>query len=150
MAFDIEKFKKFFNFRKPNIALEGEGAPNAAHVPEDAAVKCEKCRAIAPKSALSDALYICPKCGFHMKVGARERILFTADPDTFEELDAELGSVNRLEFPGYDEKLEKARQHSGENEGVVTGVCCVGGHKIGIFAMDYRFMMGSMGAVVGE
>lgn len=150
MAFDIEKFKKFFNFRKPNIALEGEGAPNAAHVPEDAAVKCEKCRAIAPKSALSDALYICPKCGFHMKVGARERILFTADPDTFEELDAELGSVNRLEFPGYDEKLEKARQHSGENEGVVTGVCCVGGYKIGIFAMDYRFMMGSMGAVVGE
>lgn len=149
MAFDIEKFKKFF-FRKPNIALEGEENGSQTHVPEDAAVKCEKCKGIVPTGTLSANAYICPKCGFHHKIGARDRILMTADPDSFVESDADLVSTNRLDFDGYDAKLEKAKTQSGENEGVVTGTCTIAGNKTDVFAMDHRFMMGSMGHVVGE
>lgn len=149
MGFDIEKFKKFF-FRKPNIALEGEGDAGDTHIPEDAALKCEKCRAILIKSELESSLNVCPKCGHHLKLGARARILSVADEGTFEELNAALEAYNRLDFPGYDEKLAKAKEQSGEKEGVVTGVCAVNGSPAAVFAMDYRFMMGSMGAVVGE
>ena len=81
-------------------------------------------------------------------MGARERISFNFDG--FEELLAEVTGENLLQFPGYDEKLEKSRAASSEKEAVVCGTALSGGHKVAVFAMDYRFMMGSMGHAVGE
>ncbi len=72
------------------------------------------------------------------------------DKRSFIELDANLESKNILDFPEYDEKLQAAKEKSRENEGVICGVATIDGHKACIFAMDSNFMMGSMGAVVGE
>lgn len=148
MGFDL---KKFF-FRKPKIELEGaenlEGIENSGVVPEKLATKCDKCRAILLSEELEKNLMVCPKCGFHFKVSARGRI--KAMGGSFTELFDELETTNVLDFPGYEEKLEKARAASGEKEGVVCGVWENDGVSAMVFAMDYRFMMGSMGAVVGE
>ena len=75
---------------------------------------------------------------------------YSADKRRFTEFDREMESRNILSFPEYDEKLSAAREKSREQEGVICGVAEIGGHKTCIFAMDGNFMMGSMGAVVGE
>jgi acetyl-CoA carboxylase carboxyl transferase subunit beta len=72
------------------------------------------------------------------------------DDGTFQEFDAALSGKNPLDFPGYDEKLQKSREDSGEKEAVLTGAAEIGGKKCALFIMERAFMMGSMGAVVGE
>jgi acetyl-CoA carboxylase carboxyl transferase subunit beta len=93
---------------------------------------------------------ICPECGYHFKISARERLSLVADEGTFVELDADLQSVNRLDFPEYDKKLVNAMKSSGEKEAVVSGVASIGGYKTAICVMESAFIMGSMGCVVGE
>ena len=72
------------------------------------------------------------------------------DKRSFIEMDRDMESRNILDFPGYEEKLVAAREKSRENEGVICGEATIGGSRVCIFAMDSNFMMGSMGAVVGE
>ncbi len=141
-----------FRFRKPKNALEDGGVSGDAQpsVPDELYTACPACRAMTPVDALKDALFVCEKCAHHHRVGARTRISMTVDAGSFEELDADLMSLNPLDFPGYEEKLKKARAQSGEPEGVVTGLAKVGGAPCLIFAMDSAFMMGSMGTAVGE
>lgn len=148
MSFE-ETIRKFF-FRKPKIELEGDGDKNKPVVPDKVTVRCESCRQILLSNALSDNLQVCPKCGYHYKMGARERIEKLADENSFEEMFSLVESGNALSFPHYDEKLKKAQADSGEKEGVICGSIKVDGVKTAIFAMDYRFMMGSMGTAVGE
>lgn len=112
-------------------------------------VHCKKCNAETPIAEIVANGYIC-SCGEYLRMLAKARIAATADDDSFEELYAELVSANLIDFPEYDEKLEKAKKTSGLNEGVVCGKCTIGGEKCAIFAMDSNFMMGSMGTVVGE
>lgn len=146
MGFDI---RKFF-FRKPNIALEGQENKGSASVPEKAAVKCEKCKTVILSDDLASVGNVCTKCGHHFKIGARERLKFIADDGEFTELFSDVTGGNPLDFPGYDEKLEKARKESGESEAVVCADMTIGGRRAAVFAMDYRFMMGSMGGAAGE
>ena len=146
MGFDI---RKFF-FRKPNIALEGGEDDASAFVPEKAAIKCEKCKTLILSDDLNANGKVCAKCGYHFKMGARERIKYIADEGEFEELFADVTAGNRLDFPDYDDKLEKARAASGENEAVVCGEAKIGGINAVCFAMEPKFMMGSMGAAAGE
>ena len=96
----------------------------------------------APLSALSASV--------QQRLSARGRIGDLIDSGTFYELDKDLSSNNVLDFPGYDEKLEAARRNSGEVEAVITGVAYLNNMPVAVFAMDPRFMMGSMGRVVGE
>lgn len=120
---------------------------------EDNAVKtkvCKKCGAEIPYEQLKDNYMICPSCGAYMRMGARERLDIIVDENSFKEIDKSLKSRNRLDFPEYNEKLEKAVQVSRLNEGVVCGLGRIEGVKCGIFVMDSNFMMGSMGSVVGE
>lgn len=146
MGFDI---RKFF-FRKPKIALEGQENETSASVPEKAAIKCDKCKSLILSDDLESGAYVCPKCGCHFKIGARDRLGLIADGGEFEELFGDIVGENPLGFPGYEEKLEKARKASGEKEAVVCGVLSVCGRKAVAFAMDHRFMMGSMGSAAGE
>ncbi len=113
-------------------------------------VTCKKCQKSISVSKVRKNNFVCPECGHYFNVRARRRILMLTDKRSFVELFADLSSRNILNFPGYDEKLEAAREKSRENEGVVCGVATIEGHKVCIFAMDAYFMMGSMGAVVGE
>ena len=110
-------------FRKPKNELEyqGESKQQRPSVPDNLYVSCPECKQTLLKAEVEENSFVCPKCGYHFKLQARRRIQLLADPDSFQELDAGLQPVNRLDFPGYDEKLLAAQQKSGELEGVI---CC--------------------------
>ena len=139
-------------FRKPKNELEyQEGSvKQKPSVPEDLYLSCPECKYAMLKQTLEDGFAVCPKCGHHMKLSARKRIYMLTDKDSFMELDAELTSENKLEFPGYDEKLSKAQHSSGELEGVLCGTATINGYPVAMFVMEPDFILGSMGAVVGE
>lgn len=112
--------------------------------------KCPGCKEILIKKALMQNLKVCPKCDFHFRLGARERIESLIDEDSFIELNAELISNNPLGFPTYDEKLEEAIKKTSLKEAVVTGQGLIMDRKVMLCVMDSHYMMGSMGTIVGE
>lgn len=117
---------------------------------KDADVACPKCAKTSKHSVLFDNAMICPDCGTYLRMGARERIALITDNDSFIEYDGDLKSQNPIQFPDYDAKIKKAVKDSGLNEGVVCGTAQIDGFPCAIFVMDSKFMMGSMGTVVGE
>lgn len=137
------KFKSLF--LKPNNELE-----DSENKAKSRMITCKKCEKQVAVQKIRNNDFICPYCGAYFPVRARRRILMLTDKRSFVELDRELSSRNILGFPGYDEKLRTAKEKSRENEAVVCGVATIGGRKVCLFSMDAQFMMGSMGAVVGE
>ena len=113
-------------------------------------VKCPGCRRIIDQEKLSENLDVCPRCGHHLRLSARRRILATVDAGSFEEWDRALEARDFLDFPGYKEKLDTARAKTGEADAVVCGRATIGGRACALFVMNADFMMGSMGSVVGE
>ncbi len=115
--------------------------------------KCSHCNELIHKNELDDSLSCCPKCDYHYRLTANQRIALLADEGTFEELFTKLHATDPLEFVDsmpYPERIEKAKESSGHNEAVLTGRCRVGGHPICLAVFDFSFMGGSMGSVVGE
>ena len=98
---------------------------------------------------MEENLHVCTKCNHHFRMIGRDRVEMLADKDTFVEFDADLSSHNILDFPGYDEKLEKARK-TGAKESVICGECKMNGIDTVLCVMDPTFMMGSMGVITGE
>lgn len=139
-------------FRKPKNKLEtqGEGKRQKPTVPDDMYISCPECRHTLLKAEVEENSYVCPKCGYHFKLQARRRIQLLVDEGSFVEMDADRMPSNPLEFPGYDEKLTRAMQQSGENEGVICGTATIQGYETALFVMDPAFILGSMGTVVGE
>lgn len=113
-------------------------------------VKCPGCRRIIDLEQLEASHDVCPRCGHHMRLGARKRLEATVDAGSFEEWDAELEAADILAFPGYIEKLQRAQRSTGDKDAVLCGRATIGGEPCAIFIMDGDFMMGSMGSVVGE
>ena len=140
-----------FAFRKPKNELESdEGeSKNVPFVPEEMWIKCPKCNTMLLTTDMEENLHVCTKCNHHFRMNGRDRVEMLADKDTFVEFDADLSSHNILDFPGYDEKLEKARK-TGAKESVICGECKMNGIDTVLCVMDPTFMMGSMGHVVGE
>lgn len=132
-------------FLKANNELEYGGNRNRSRK-----VTCKNCQKDISVAKIRKNNFVCPNCGHYFTVRARRRILMLTDKRSFVELCREFESKNILGFPEYDSKLQAAKDKSRENEGVICGEATVGGHKCCIFAMDANFMMGSMGAVVGE
>ena len=134
-------------FRSPQNELE-KGGKEA----EDEGIRnaCPHCGVLLPLSEQQENLNVCTACGYHFRVGPRDRIAYLADEGTFQELDGDLKSRDLLDFPGYDQKLRNAKLASREKEGVVCGTARVDGEPCALFFMDPNFMMGSMGTVVGE
>ena len=120
------------------------------NVPNQLLILCPKCKSILFKSELENKMKVCWECGHHFRIPARKRLDLILDGTSFKEHDKELSSNNILAFPGYEEKLAKAKKESGEVEGVICGEGTIEGIKCAIFAMEPFFMMGSMGAVIGE
>lgn len=115
--------------------------------------KCPECDAPAYKKELLNNLNVCPKCDFHLSLTAHQRISLFIDEGTFQEHDAGLSSKDPLEFRGpktYKEKLEEDQKRTGLKDAVITGSGKLNGHPVGIAVTDSRFIMGSMGSVVGE
>ncbi|MCE5342071.1 MAG: acetyl-CoA carboxylase carboxyl transferase subunit beta [Eubacteriales bacterium] len=134
-------------FKKPNNRLEGE--QEAARDAEPTVV-CAECKDTLPRAAVAGTDFVCPRCGTPLAMGARERIRWLTDEGSFQETETGHRAVDRLGFPGYAEKLVKAQRDSGEPEGVLTGLAAVDGEPCALFVMEPYFIMGSMGAVVGE
>ncbi len=136
-------------FRSPQNELEKGGKP----VPEeDAGIRtaCPHCGAQLPLSELQDNLQVCTACGYHFRIGPRDRIVYLVDEESFQELYGDMKSRDVLSFPGYEQKLRNAKLASREKEGVVCGTAKISGEECALFVMDPNFMMGSMGTVVGE
>ena len=141
----------FVLFLKPKNELES-GGRTAAPVQEDALEPektCPNCHKSIPESRLWAGGMVCP-CGYHFRMNARQHIGRVADKGSFRELFRGVQSADPLGFPGYAEKLETARTASGETEAVICGTAAIGGKETCLFAMEPRFMMGSMGTAVGE
>jgi acetyl-CoA carboxylase carboxyl transferase subunit beta len=122
-------------------------------IPEGLWTKCEGCGEIIYNKKLDENLKVCPKCNYHFILGAYERIDATFDKDSFEEFDENMESKDPLGFKGpkkYKDKLESDKKLTGLKEAVVAGEGKIKGKKIILAVTDSRFIMGSMGSVVGE
>lgn len=140
-------------FKKPKNELETSSRFNRKTnpaIPQELCRSCPSCKNMSFRSDLEKNYHICSKCGYHFRINARQRLNMIYDIGSFIEHNQNLTSVNRLDFPGYTEKLEQATLFSHEKEGVITGVCKISGFDVCIFVMESSFMMGSMGQVVGE
>jgi len=111
---------------------------------------CPRCQTSAREEEFPGQLWVCEKCGFHSRIGWQDRVRVTADEGSFSEFDSEMDSENPLSFPGYEEKVREAQESCGTREAVVTGLCAIQGYPAVLCVMDSRFMMASMGSVVGE
>jgi acetyl-CoA carboxylase carboxyl transferase subunit beta len=139
---------------KKNVYIEVKNNPqneeNKPTIPDGLWVKCEGCGKILYKNDLQDNKKVCIYCSHHFRLTARERIEQIIDDGTFVELHKNLHSCNPLEFNGYEEKLEKLKKSTELKEAVVTGYGKINNNSTVIAVMDSRFLMGSMGSVVGE
>jgi acetyl-CoA carboxylase carboxyl transferase subunit beta len=111
---------------------------------------CPQCKSAVDAADFERQLWVCGKCGYHSRIGWQDRLRITADEGSFSEFDSEMESGNPISFPGYEDKVREAQAAAGTREAVVTGRCTIRGYAAVVCVMDSRFMMASMGSVVGE
>ena len=114
------------------------------------AFKCPRCQGTVPLERYEELLRVCPACNYHGRLSARERIALTFDKNSFEEFDSEMISCDPISFPDYPEKQAELREATGLKDAIITGTALVKGEKAVVGIMDSRYMMASMGSVVGE
>lgn len=132
---------------------QSAGRKSKREIPPGLWTKCESCSELIYNKALEEHLFVCPKCEFHFSLPARTRIALTLDPGTFEEWDADLAPVDPLQFAvpdPYAAKIAEAQRVCGMADACLTGTGRLEGHPVVLGVTDSRFMMGSMGSVVGE
>lgn len=137
--------------KKSRNTLESSANDVPVEIPERRLyAKCNSCKRIVDIEEAARDLDVCPHCGHHMRLGARRRLEITCDKGSFQEWFADLTATDFLGFPGYAGKLQTARTKTGEADAIVCGRATIEGMPCAIFVMNGDFMMGSMGAVVGE
>ena len=125
----------------------------SSKIPEGLWTKCPKCNELLYDKELEKNLKVCMYCGHHFPISARARIASLLDEGTFEEIDASMESVDVLKFTGvatYTSKIEGYQRRTGQKDAVVSGLGQIGPHRVGLGVMDFGFLGGSMGSVVGE
>ena len=133
--------------------LGPEFALRIAALPADRWTKCLPCGAFVYYKRLEKNLKVCPECNFHFRLSARERIRFLVDPDSFRERDTDLTPGDPLRFQDsmpYPARVAESRRKTGERDAAIYGIATIGGFAVVICALDFTFMGGSMGSVVGE
>jgi len=122
-------------------------------IPEGLWTKCPKCSSMVFDKELDENLKVCTSCQHHFQIGSRERIHSLVETCTFEEMDAGMTSVDVLSFTGvasYVDKLEEYQKSTGLKDAVTTGIGKIGEQRAALGVMDFSFLGGSMGSVVGE
>jgi len=140
-------------FSKKSKRIENVPPEERVVKTENVFVKCDGCEAHLYKRDLEESLQVCSHCGYHFRLGARERLTMLYDEGKFEELDAEVTSIDPLEFVDtkpYVDRLKQARESSGMSEAIINARGKVGNHLVFAGAMDMSFIGGSMGSAVGE
>jgi len=137
--------------KKPKL---GATKSRKRDIPEGLWTKCPKCSELIFDKELDENLKVCPKCQYHFPIGARERIHSLVETCSFEEMDAQMSSVDVLKFTGvasYKSKLDAYRKKFPQlTDAVVTGIGMIGSQRTALGVMDFSYLGGSMGSVVGE
>lgn len=140
----------WFKRRKKGISTETKEKKEA---PDGLWHKCQDCRSTHTKDELALNLYVCPDCGFHNRINAKEYFSFLFDDGQFEPLFENLKSIDKLGFVDvqpYTERLEKARKKTGLNDAITIGDGTMEGQRLVIACMNFNFIGGSLGSVMGE
>jgi acetyl-CoA carboxylase carboxyl transferase subunit beta len=122
-------------------------------VPEGLWIRCPACSAILFRRSVENNLWVCPECQHHFRVAGMTRVRQLADPESFEPFNDHMAPVDPLHFVDlkpYPERLAAAQKKTGANDGVHTGTAFIKGRKVILACMDFEFLGGSMGSVVGE
>ena len=122
-------------------------------IPQGIWAKCPSCSRILYNEQLLKNLKVCPKCDYHFRLSAKERLIYLLDENTFEEIDANLVPVDPLSFEDsqkYSDRVKGAQEKTGLNEAIITGIGDIGAYKAAIGLFDFSFLGGSMASVVGE
>ena len=140
-------------FVKKKLKIGAGAKSKKREIPEGLWTKCPECETMIFDKELDENLKVCGKCGHHFSIGARERIHSLVETCTFEEMDAQMISVDVLGFTGaasYKDKLASNLKKSHLKDAVITGIGMIGTHRVALGVMDFSFLGGSMGSVVGE
>jgi len=136
--------------KKPKLSA---GRSRKRDIPSGLWTKCPKCATMVFDKELDENLKVCPRCQHHFPIGSRERIHSLVETCSFEELDTDMVSKDVLLFTGvaaYSAKLQEYQKKTGLKDAVVTGVGTLGAYRVALAVMDFSFLGGSMGSVVGE
>jgi acetyl-CoA carboxylase carboxyl transferase subunit beta len=139
----------WFTRKKQNISPDSR----KADIPDGQWSKCDECSEIIHNKQLEVNLWCCPKCNFHFRIGSEQYISFLFDKGSFREIDKKMVSADPLEFTDtkkYTDRVKATIKKSGLNDAVRTGSGKIDGRKIAFACMDFQFIGGSMGSVVGE
>ncbi|HIP55132.1 MAG TPA: acetyl-CoA carboxylase carboxyltransferase subunit beta [Sulfurimonas autotrophica] len=138
----LNLFTKTFDNKQPEKAEAG------SHW-----IKCKSCHSLMYYKEVENQNYVCPKCGYHIRIGVKERLKMLADEDTFVEYDASLEPVDPLRFVDkkpYKKRIEEAYAKTGRKSSVVSGECKMNDVAVQLVIFDFAFMGGSLGSVEGE
>ncbi len=113
-------------------------------------LKCDSCGEILYRNELEKNLWICNKCNFHFRINCKKYIELLLDEGKLEEFNNHIEPLDPLEFPDYKKKLKDAQKKTGMKEGIITGIGAIGGVPLVFCAMEFGFIGGSMGSVIGE
>jgi len=134
--------------------FEGPAIRKKRDVPDGLWMRCSGCEAMLYRKVVTENLEVCPQCGYHFRVGGRQRVEQLADVGTFEEFFADIAPTDPLEFrwagKSYAERLRVEQAKTGSTEACLTGIAYIKGRRVALGVMDGDFLMGSMGSVLGE
>ena len=139
--------KRFF---KKTVSEDRHKQAASVSVPEGLWIKCPKCGEMVYREDVISNAYVCPKCGGYFRISAKRRIKMIADKGSFKEWFTGIDNSNPLDYPDYPQKIEDLREKTHLDEAILIGEATIGGIRTVIGAMDTRFLMASMGYVVGE
>lgn len=133
--------------------LPEQGPPGKKAVPEGLWLPCSECREILFRKAVESNLWVCPECQYHFRVSGEQRAKQLADPGSFEPMNhgmAPADPLNFVDLQPYKDRIASAQKKTGQNDGVQTGTAFIKGRKVILACMDFTFLGGSMGSVIGE
>jgi acetyl-CoA carboxylase carboxyl transferase subunit beta len=127
-----------------------EAPPKKVKIPEGLWVKCENCKEIIYRKEVDKNCKVCPKCDYHFRITAIERLPYLVDEGSFLEVEDGLSPKDYLGFKDYKDRLKSNRKKTGLKDAVIAGMAKINGRPVSVAIMDFSFMGGSMGSVVGE
>jgi acetyl-CoA carboxylase carboxyl transferase subunit beta len=139
----------WFKKERPESAVPG-APPKKVKIPEGLWVKCDNCKEIIYRKEVEKNFKVCPKCDYHFRISASERLPYLVDEGSFLEVEDGLSPKDFLGFKDYKDKLKSSRKKTGLKDAVISGEAKIGGRPVSLVIMDFNFMGGSMGSVVGE